>query len=140
MRQEQKHILNEIDPPAYLKEAVFARVAKEREKQILRKKMLYLGGFSISTFGLLAAVGFFGRNIVASDFWSIVSLAFTDLKVVAMFWQEYALSLLETFPVEAFACICIPLLVLMILIKEYISQSNYNHPRIYRSATNLQIN
>jgi hypothetical protein len=141
MRQKQSnHNILEIDPPAYLKEAVFERIVKERQKQIFRKKLLYFSGFSVSVIGLFASLILFVKNIATSDFWNISSLVFTDMKVVVTYWQEFSLSLLETFPVEAFTFILMPLLMLMILIKEYNSQSNYNFPRNYKSATNLQIN
>jgi hypothetical protein len=120
MRQKQTDkIISEIDPPAYLKKAVFERIAKENQKQIIRKKMLYFGGFSVSIIGIFASIGFFGRNIIASDFWSIGSLFFTDMKAVTTYWQEYILSLLETFPVEPFAFILTPIFILLVLARQY---------------------
>ena len=128
MRQDQVNkIISEIEPPAYLKKAVFEHIDKERQKQIFRKKMLYLCGFSISIVGLFASLLLFGKNIVTSDFWSIGSLAFTDIKVVAIYWQEYSLSLLETFPVEATAFILAPMFILLVLAKQYSEfTQNYN--------------
>ena len=123
MRQGQTNetnkIISEIDPPAYLKKAVFERIDKERQKQIFRKKMLYLCSFSVSIVGLLASLLLFGKNIVTSDFWSISFLAFTDMKVVITYWQEYSLSLLETFPVEATAFVLVPMFILLVLAKQY---------------------
>ena len=120
MRQEQANkIISEINPPAYLKKAVFKCIAKEQRKQIFRKKMFYLCGFSVSIVGLFASLLLFGKNIITSDFWSISSLAFTDMKVVAIYWQEYSLSLLETFPVEATAFVLMPMFILLVLAKQY---------------------
>lgn len=133
MRQEQTNkIIAEIDPPVNLKKAVFARIAKERQKQIFRKKALYFSGFSVSIIGLFASIGFFGRNIITSDFWSIGSLFFTDMKVVAAYWQEYALSLLETFPVEALAFVLMPMFILLVLAKQYSEFLRNYPPRLAR--------
>lgn len=134
MRQEQANkIISEINPPAYLKKAVFELIDKERQKQIFRKKMLYLCGFLISIVGLFASLLLFGKNIITSDFWSIGSLAFTDLKVVVTYWQEYSLSLLETFPVEAMAFILAPTFILLVLAKQYSSLYEYtNKIQIYK--------
>jgi hypothetical protein len=128
MRQEQVNkIISEIEPPAYLKKAVFERIDKERQKQIFRKKMLYFSGFLVSIISLFASVGFFGRNIVASDFWNISSLAFTDMKIVATYWQEFSLSLLETFPVESVAFVLVPMFVFLVLVRQYSEfTQNYN--------------
>jgi len=113
------NIISEIDPPVGLKEAVFERIAKERQKQIFRKKMLYFGGFLISIFGLFVSVVFFGRNIIASDFWSISSLAFSDMKIVSAYWQEFSLSLLETFPFEEMAFVLVPVFIILALVRKY---------------------
>ena len=109
----------EIEPSKHLKEVVLRRIGKERQKQILRKKLFYFSGFAFSTAGLFAAVGFFGRNIIVSDFWSIVSLAFTDMQIVVGFWKEFVLSLAETFPFEALAAILMPVFLLLIFAKKY---------------------
>jgi hypothetical protein len=119
MEKLTSNILNEIEPPKYLKEAVLGRIEKEKQKQIFCKKMLYFCGFFVSGAGLLFSLIYFGREILVSDFWSISSLAFTDLKIVSAYWQEFSLSLLETFPFEALAIILVPVLILLILIKEY---------------------
>lgn len=133
MRQEQTNKpIVEIDPPVNLKKAVFARIAKERQKQIFRKKVLYFSGFAVSMIGLFASIGFFGRNIIASDFWSIGSLVFTDMKVVAAYWQEYALSLLETFPVEALVFVLMPMFILLVLAKQYSEFLRNYPPRLAR--------
>lgn len=123
MRQNKSNNLfnniSEIDPPAYLKKAVFKRIAKENQKQLLRKKMLYFCGFSVSIISLFTSILFFGKNIMTSDFWSIGLLAFSDMKVVFTYWQEYLLSLLETFPVEAMTFIMVPMFILLVLAKQY---------------------
>ena len=128
MRQKQAaKIISEINPPAYLKRVVFERIAKEQRKQIIRKKMFYFSGFSVSIICLLASLLLFGKNIETSDFWSISSLAFSDMQVVAKYWQEYSLSLLETFPVEAMAFILAPMFILLVLAKQYTEFTrNYN--------------
>ena len=81
--------------------------------------MALLGGFFVAGAGLLVAGAFFIKEIMVSDFWSIFSLSFTDAGTLLAYWQEFALSLLETFPAESFAYLLAPVFVLLVLAKEY---------------------
>lgn len=117
----------EIEPPAHLKEAIFRRIELERRKKALRHKIFYFCGFFVSGGGFLLAGIFFVREIRASEFWSILSLIFTDAKILTAYWREYALSLMETFPFEATIFVLAPVLILLVLMKkyvEYIEQHN----------------
>jgi hypothetical protein len=114
----------EVDLPKGLKEAVLQRIEKEKAKKIFRQKVSYSCGFFVSVSAILFSVAFFGKEILASDFWSISALAFTDMKIVAVYWQEYALSLLETFPFEAFAFVLMSVFSLLLMAKKYSEQQN----------------
>jgi hypothetical protein len=122
MKKQPEQILDnitELEPPKHLKMAVFARLEREKQKQIMRRKMALLGGFFVAGAGLLVAGAFFIKEIMVSDFWSIFSLSFTDAGTLLAYWQEFALSLLETFPAESFAYLLAPVFVLLVLAKEY---------------------
>ncbi len=97
MKKQPEQILDnitELEPPKHLKMAVFARLEREKQKQIMRRKMALLGGFFVAGAGLLVAGAFFIKEIMVSDFWSIFSLSFTDAGTLLAYWQEFALSLL----------------------------------------------
>ena len=126
----QRFSLNnlEIEPPKHLKEAVLRQIKLEQDKRIWRKKVMYLGGILFSGGAALFSIGYFGKGFITSDFWSLALLICTDLKMVAGLWQEFMLSLLETFPFEALACILTPLFILLVLAKKYSEYSE--QPRL----------
>lgn len=126
MEKLSNNILNEIKPPKYLKNVVLRRIEKERQKKVFRKKMLFRFSFFASLSAFLFSTIFFGREILVSDFWSISSLAFTDIKTVAVYWQEFALSLLETFPFEAAAFVLAPIFMLLVLANKYYEQQSFS--------------
>lgn len=114
----------EIDPPKGLREAVSERIKAERKKKAFRKKALYFCGFFVSGSGILFSMIFFGKEILISDFWNIILLLLTDMRIVSMYWQEFFLSLLETFPFEALAVVLAPTFMLLVLMKKYTEQQN----------------
>ena len=117
-----KKFVFEIEPPESLKRAVLSRIAKEKEKVRRRKEFLLQTGFVFSV-GSLAWTGFFfGREIMASDFWAIASLALTDLHLIVGYWQEFGWSLLENFPATEIAGILLPVVLMMFLVKKYAQQ------------------
>jgi hypothetical protein len=109
----------DIDPPEHLRGVILARIAKEARKRQLRRKMLLFGGFFVSGAGVISSLTYFGREILASDFWSIASLVFSDLGTVAGHWQDYSFSLLETLPVVSIIAILVPIAAMLILTKQY---------------------
>lgn len=112
-------LLSSTEPPKGLREAIFRRIELEKRKKLFCQKLLYIGGVLASGAAVLGSIFFFGKAFITSDFWSLASLMLTDLKAVAGIWQEFILSLLETFPFEAFSVILLPTLILLILLKEY---------------------
>jgi hypothetical protein len=131
---------NIIEPPKRLKNAIFRRISEEAKKRLDRRKMIFKTGIFLS-FAFLVILGFiFGKEIIASDFWSLALLGFTDKSIVAAHWQEFILSLSETFPAEAVAFIFAPMFILLVLAKQYYSPCEYtDNIRIYK-YTNMQNN
>jgi hypothetical protein len=121
MSKNFKNIFNssEIEPPKGLKQAVFQHLEKEKTKKILREKLFLQFGFAISGFSSVAAVMIFGKEILSSEFASLVLLGFSDMKNVAVLWQDYALSLLETLPTVTIAITLLPIFIFLILLREY---------------------
>ena len=121
MEQNFKNINNisEVELPGHLRQAVFARIEKEKTKQIAGKLLLLRIGSIISGISSIATVAIFGKGILASEFCSILVLGFSDLKTVMFLWQDYAYSLLETMPIASIAATLLPIFVFMILLRQY---------------------
>ena len=121
MKNNHAHFNNicEIEPPAYLKGAVLNCIALAREVKVKRQKRLLTLGFVATGISFIAAVVVLGSQLMASDFWSIVALSYTDAGTLLGHWQEYGISLLETFPAMSVAGILLPVFLFMLLLKEY---------------------
>jgi hypothetical protein len=120
---------SQIEPPKHLKRAVFQRIEKEKAKRLLFKKFFLLLGFVVSIISSVATVAFFGKEILASEFSSLVLLGLSDIKTVGAMWQDYLLSLLETLPAFSIAATLLPIFAFLMLIEQYgkLEQENYDY-------------
>jgi hypothetical protein len=109
----------QFEPPKGLKEAVLTRIEKEKMKKMAFKKMWFRLGFAISGIFSILAIFVFGRQLLASEFLSLAFLGFSDMQVMATLWQDYLMSLLETFPTVIVAGTLLPIFVFMLLIQQY---------------------
>jgi hypothetical protein len=89
------------EPAAYLKEAILLRIRQERLRQSKRRIWIW-------SVGLVASLALFGwgvkmmlTDINQTGFTEFLSLAYTDFGLVASYWQNYLLSLLETLPLTS---------------------------------------
>jgi hypothetical protein len=79
---------------------------------------------------LAASIGtilIFGKTILQSEFWSMVSLVFSDWQIVVINFYDFAYSLLETLPVLAIAIILVPLFTLFLSADVYFGLNNNKH-------------
>lgn len=108
-----------VEPPKGLKKAVFDRIEKEKTNKMFREKIFLQMGFLF--FGILSIVSvvIFGREILSSEFASLILLGFSDMKSIAVLWQNYTLLLLETLPTMTIAVTLSPVFIFLILLKEY---------------------
>ncbi|MDO8240486.1 MAG: hypothetical protein Q7T51_00670 [Candidatus Moranbacteria bacterium] len=116
--------LPEVGPDSKLSGRIFQAVEAEKDR-VIRKKLLIsrLGlGTSMAVFSM--AVFAFGQEILQSEFWSMVSLAFSDMMVVAQNWQDFTASLLETFPTVSVVAILAPVMMLLFSFSVYLEASN----------------
>jgi len=84
--------------PPELLEKILNRLTKQQK--LAAKRRLFVFSFSLlgSLIALIPAWQFVWSGFAESGFWQFFSLLFSDAAVVLTYWQNYALSLLETFP------------------------------------------
>jgi len=62
---------------------------------------------------------FFGQAFLQSEFWTMLSLVFSDIAIVAKNWDTFSMSLLETFPVAHAAILLIPVFLVLVSVNCY---------------------
>jgi hypothetical protein len=122
-----KHTLNTIfkntalvaEPKESLGARILAAIAHELEHRMRREQRAAYTGMVFSAI-IAAIVGLgYGGDLLRSDFWSLMSLAFSDAGVVAGYWDSFLYSLLETFPTMAVAAFMLPVFVFLISLGVY---------------------
>ena len=108
--------IKQIEPEAGFEDLILQKIDLEREKKIRRKLVFSYAGLAVSFAAIFPAILRFGIELFHSEFWSILSLAFSDFLIVAKSWNEYLYSLGETLPIGNIIVILIPIFgVLMFL-------------------------
>ena len=81
-------------------EKIFFQIRTERDRgAALRRLFLSLAAGSLFTLLLIPVWHAFSSEFIASGFGQYFSLFFSDLRSVTADWQDFSLSLLESFPV-----------------------------------------
>ncbi|MFA7208825.1 MAG: hypothetical protein WC120_00920 [Parcubacteria group bacterium] len=114
----------EIQPASGLENRIFQAVAVEKDRAIRRKLLFSRLGLGASTAVFLAAISTYGNAILQSEFWSMLSLAASDMWVVAQNWQDFAYSLMETFPTVSVVAILAPVMTLLFSFGIYLEADN----------------
>lgn len=121
-----------MDPPISLCGFIFARIRKEKARKSKRQLAFSYAGFALSAL-LAVYVGLnFGQAFLQSEFWTMLSLAFSDLAIVAKNWDGFGYSLLETFPIMHATALLLPVFLLLISANFYWNNRinlthKYNH-------------
>ncbi len=105
MREDFKKLftyLETVEPPKDLLPRLMFRYQQEQRKKIFVRK-LHLSLFSLVTVAsavfLVPTIKAFLASVSESGFLYFFSLLFSDFKIMAVNWQVFGLSLLESFPV-----------------------------------------
>lgn len=106
-----KSLFEKTRPPVPV-ELVFS-VARRIEEESMYQSSLRARVASWSAFlslgAFLVLLVLFSNRFFGSEFWQIVSLAFTDLSLVQNYSEEFLYSLAETFPAPSVAILLAPL-------------------------------
>lgn len=91
---------NLVEPPAGLFDRIMCRIEKENKLLTLRRRIII---FSVSLIGsaiaFIPVFAYVRSGFIESGFFVFFSLIFSDTKIVLVYWQNFAQSLLETLPV-----------------------------------------
>ena len=123
--------ISDISPAEGLSGRIFARIEAEKDRTIRMKLMVSRLGLGVSVVLFVVSIFSFGQTILQSEFWNILTLAFSDMVVIAQNWQEFGYSLLETFPTVSVVAVLTPVMVLMFSFGAYLElEMNSRHKYI----------
>ena len=83
-----------------LQETILARISKEEQGRLFKKRLFTFGLSGVSAF-LFSAGSYviLWNALVQSGFTQFFSLLFTDMQVLTQMWKEYAFALIESLPI-----------------------------------------
>ncbi len=128
--ENPSQFFGQVEVPNGLLAKVLNRITKEKTKLTERRKFWFgvaLGGLAVvASFWVWAR---FWAAISESGFIEYAGLAVSDFKILAVSWQDFALSLLESLPVVNFITSA-GMLILVLLLVRFIAK--------YRSAITMR--
>ncbi len=107
--QEAFRDIEEYEPSETLRSKILLSIEQERVARLSRRRLFSVAGLMISAVVFVGSVVVYGGALLQSDFWTLSSLLFSDLRIIATSFQDFALSLLETLPVVPLFGILAPL-------------------------------
>jgi hypothetical protein len=116
--------IKSIEPPAKLETAILCNIKKAQSARIRQKLVFSQAGLVASTMAIFYTLFAFGQTLLKSEFWSMVSLAFSDAGIVLANWHDFLYSVMETFPVLTLVIILLPIFALFISANIYFNLSN----------------
>lgn len=124
-------------PPKSLFEKVMRRIREERKLLALKRKLIFLSiVFVGSIAALIPTFRMAQAEFAESGFATFFSLLFSDVGIIAAYWQNFALSLLETLPVTSL----IIFLTVMLLFLESFKLLTNNVKNIVNATHLIKIN
>jgi hypothetical protein len=95
-----------LEPPKDLFGRIMNRIRREQRLGRIKQRIVI---FSVGAIASLAAVfpafQMLKTELAASGFFTFSSLLFSDFAIVSAYWQNFALSLLESLPVMGLAAV-----------------------------------
>jgi len=128
--QFKLELLAQNEPPARLLGLILARVERERQRSLFRRRLAFLGVAAASFLAFIAATAYLVHDIRLSAFGQYLSLLSTDGGHVLSFWGEYVSSLAESLPLPAMAGCLLSLFVFLLALKlsaKYLNGSGHHH-------------
>src|SRR5580700_8241554 len=116
------------EPPTSLYEKIISTLqVRERRRKTRRLAASASIGF-LSLFALVPAALWLARDLSASGFIQMFSLAFSDGGTVLAYWQQFSFSLLESLPFVSLVTCLISLFVAILSLRIFIvSKRSHGH-------------
>lgn len=93
-----------IEPPEDLFGKVMERIQEERKIAEMKRRLVYVSAFFLfSIFACVPMWNFFKAEATQSGFLQYIGLVFYDFRVIAAYWQDLGLTILETIPAVSIA-------------------------------------
>lgn len=120
--------------PEDLYKGVLLRLTIEQGRAVKRRFAIAAASLVASVTAAVVAVLALASSLTASGFWKFISLIFTDGGTVVTYWQQFSLSLLESFSmtemVVSLACIFAVILSIRFMLKNRSAFSSRNWPML----------
>lgn len=110
-------------PEGRLSGDIWAVIELKRTQIIKWKKFSYLSLSILSLFGSVLSVKSLIIQSTQLGFFEYLSLAFSDSGIIAKYWKEYTLSLVDSLPIVSLAISLFLLFILFISIKNVFYQT-----------------
>ncbi|OGY41199.1 MAG: hypothetical protein A2Y82_02025 [Candidatus Buchananbacteria bacterium RBG_13_36_9] len=112
-----KNILS-IEPPNDLITKITLRIEEEKELRKIRRQFVIFIFSSAGSLGAIALIFYFVKlKMLETGFWQLLSLLFSDFKIILANWQNFSLALLETLPVPLIVSLLFCFLLFIISLK-----------------------
>ncbi len=99
--------LTPMEPPEGLLNKIMLRIQKEQKFLMIKRRIMFLSigivGIIVSAAAFIPAFKATQTGLNESGFIYFLSLIFSDFEIVAVSWQNFVMSLLETLPIMSFA-------------------------------------
>ena len=107
----------EIEPASRLESSILSRIETLKKRSLKRKLAFSYLGIALSGSATAYAGLALGRTFLASEFWGLLKLIFSDAGIVIQNWRGFSYSLLETMPIADLIAILIPVFVLVLFFR-----------------------
>lgn len=103
--QNYQKAFSQLGPemPKGLLEATLARLSHERRLSAQKRITFFAVVLLISTISLVPAALALFQNWANSSLSQLFSLVWSDLSIISLYWKNYLLSILESFPITSVA-------------------------------------
>lgn len=115
------------EPKVGLERRILSAVLVLRNREMKRRLMISYVGIVSSLGALVYSSLTFGKTLLESDFWNIVSLVFSDLTMAVQYSNDFLLSLAETFPAFSVATVLLPIFIFCIFLNMNASAQRGNY-------------
>ncbi len=122
-KDREKNINHSIifEPPEGLFEKIMFRIREEQRLLILKKRLAFFSiGMMVSVVSFIPLFNLVQTELSKSGFLQFFSLLFSDFQVVAAYWQNFIMSLLEAIPAMSLALFLIAVFIFLQSLKFWI--------------------